>query len=226
MPSLTAAVILAAGAGRRFAASVEAGGGPEAAPGRPAPGTQPGSKLLAEWNGRPVVAWSIEAAMAAGLAATFVVTGAAELRQVIPDGVTALANPHWTSGQASSLQVAVAAARAGGFDAVVVGLGDQPGIPAAAWRAVAASGAPIAVATYAGRRRNPVRLSRDIWDLLPRRGDQGARVLMAEHPELVAEVPCEGDPTDIDTVQDLLAGGNRAAGSGSVPSGPAGEGGR
>ena len=54
---------------------------------------------------------------------------------VIPEGVDVLVNPDWASGLAGSLQVAAAEARRAGLDAVVVGLGDQPLVPASAWRA-------------------------------------------------------------------------------------------
>jgi nicotine blue oxidoreductase len=93
---------------------------------------------------------------------------------------------------------------------VVFLLGDQPFVGAeAVERLVAAfaEGAKVAVATYCGKRRNPVLFSREIWPLLEAElaGDEGARSVLLRHPELVVEVPCEGvgDPVDVDTREDL-----------------------
>ena len=177
----TLAVVLAAGDGSRF-------GGP---------------KLLADVQGTPLVRWAVDAAVEAGLDEVAVVTGGQDLSTALPDGVTELVNPRWAEGQATSLQVAVAHAEASGHDAVVVGLGDSPLVGADAWRAVAAGEGPIVTAAYDGQRRPPVRLAREVWPLLPVDGDEGARALMRERPDLVSAVPCAGDPYDVDTQGDL-----------------------
>jgi CTP:molybdopterin cytidylyltransferase MocA len=178
----TAAVVLAAGEGSRFAGSTH--------------------KLLATFRGRPLWSWAVDAAVAAGLDATYVVTGAAELAVQAPAVV--VRNDAWATGQASSLLAGVAAAEAAGHDVVVIGLGDQPLIGADAWQTVATARAtPIAVASFDGERRPPVRLAAEVWPLLPRSGDDGARVLMRERPDLVTAVPCTGEPVDIDTLEDL-----------------------
>lgn len=180
----SAAVVLAAGGGSRYHGDTH--------------------KLLAVWRDRPVVGHVLEAVLAAGFDEVIVVDGAVELSAVVDTAVvTLLHNPNWAAGQAGSLQMAVTAAERSGHEAVVVGLGDQPLISAEVWRAVAASRAPVAVASYGGRRRNPVRLHQSVWPLLPVSGDEGARALMRARPDLITEVECWGDPADVDTVEDL-----------------------
>ena len=164
----------------------------------------PSNKLEAPFRGKPLVLWAVEAAVGAGLDSVFVVTGAADLRRILPRAVHIVPNGLWPEGLATSLHAGIRAAAEAGHDCVVVGLGDQPLIPSSAWRAVAdATERAVAVATYDGKRRNPVRLHRSAWHLLPWAGDAGARVLFRERPELVCEVACEGEAADVDTVEDL-----------------------
>jgi molybdenum cofactor cytidylyltransferase len=176
------AVVLAAGAGTRFR-----GGG---------------HKLDALIDDRSLLGRAIDAAVAAEVGSVVVVPGA-PAAPALPPTVVHVVNDQWAEGQMTSLRAGIAAARQLGASAVVVGLGDQPFVTPEAWRAVAAVDAPIAVATYDGRRGHPVRLSESTWDLLPDGGDEGARTLMRLRPDLVTEVPCEGSPIDIDTVEDL-----------------------
>ena len=62
----------------------------------------------------------------------------------------------WADGQITSVRAALDAAGDLGADRVVIGLADQPFVTPDAWRTVADGPGPIAVATYAGRRGNPV----------------------------------------------------------------------
>jgi CTP:molybdopterin cytidylyltransferase MocA len=194
------ALVLAAGGGSRFVGTTH--------------------KLLVEIAGKPVVRHVLEAVAASGVSPIIVVTGAVSLEEVLatplpgnPD-VVVTHNDRWRSGMASSLQCGLVVARQRGLAGVVVGLGDQPGVPASAWRQVADTDAPIAVATYHGVRRNPVRIHAELWDQLPHDGDEGARTLIRVRPELVAEVVCEGNADDIDTADDVARWQQRLANQG------------
>ncbi len=190
MISSAAAVVLAAGRGSRF--------------------TGESHKLLAPFRDRPLAYWAISAALEAGFDRVYVVTGAIELDPVLAlisetdkERLVMVDNPDWAEGQATSLIAGVEAADKGGADAVVVGLADQPGVPAAAWRAVGAAAGPIVSATFNMERRPPVRLERSVWPDLPRTGDAGARALFRLRPELFSELPCIGSAFDIDTLEEL-----------------------
>ncbi len=185
IPNPQVAVVLAAGSSSRFAA---------------------GAKQFALVGGSTLVAIAAQAALDAGcFASVIVVAGAVSLDGRVPEGVSIVENPDWASGQASSLQVALKAAQVAGAEAIVVGLADQPGVTTEAWRQVsqAETDLPIVVATYDGARGNPVRLNAEIWPELPQAGDEGARVLLRRRPDLVAAVACQGDASDVDTVEDL-----------------------
>jgi CTP:molybdopterin cytidylyltransferase MocA len=196
-PVTTVAAVLAAGAGSRFEGPVH--------------------KLAAELDGVPIVDLAVGSAVAARIGAVLVVTGAHEptlptLTDALADGrVVRVPNPDWSDGQATSLQVAVREARRRGAQAVVIGLADQPFVGPDAWRAVAGSTSPIAVADYGDGPRTPVRLHESVWQLLPTAGDHGARHLITMRPDLVERVPCAGSPADIDTLEELRSWQNRSS---------------
>ena len=109
------AALLAAGEGARF-------GGPV-------------HKLVADLDGRPVWMWALDHVLAAGFDHVVVITGAQPLP--LPPAVIECHNPHWTRGQAGSLQLALAAATELGATSLTVGLADQPFVSSQAWQAVA-----------------------------------------------------------------------------------------
>jgi|694.fasta_scaffold21511_8 CTP:molybdopterin cytidylyltransferase MocA len=179
------AVLLAAGAGTRF--------------------TGPVHKLRHTFHGQPLVRHGIDAMISAEIGPCVVITGAVDISDLLGD-VTEVHNPLWGTGQRSSVQVAIDYGRTHNMDAIVFALGDQPFLTAEAWRAVAQSPSPLAVATYEGHRGHPVRIHHSLWDMfsaLDEAPDAGVRTLMRLHPELVDEVACKGTSADIDTPEDL-----------------------
>ncbi len=183
--STTLGVLLAAGSGTRFSGSRH--------------------KLLSHIDGHSIISRSLSAMTGSDLDGFIVVSGALDLSNHIGD-VEVVHNPEWKTGQRSSVITAMQFARTQGYDAIVIGLADQPFLTSQAWNNVASSTAPIAIATYNGTRGNPVRLHSSVWDTfedLDADPDAGARSLIHLHPELVREVACEGNSADIDTTEDL-----------------------
>lgn len=185
---VTAGLLLAAGAGRRY--------------GRP--------KALVELDGVPLVRRGITLLRDGGCTPVHVVLGAGA--DDVPDlpGAVPVRHDGWPEGLGSSLRRGLASLPANVPAAIVV-LVDQPLLSPAAVRRVRAAytgGALVAVATYAGRPGHPVLLTRETWPLLDRYavGDRGARDLLRDRPDLVVEVPCDdvGAPLDVDTPADLL----------------------
>lgn len=183
--STTLGVLLAAGSGTRFSGSQH--------------------KLLSHIDGQTIISRSLTAMTGSGLDGFIVVSGALDISQHIGDA-DEVHNPDWKTGQRSSVIAAMEFARAQGYDAIVVGLADQPFLTSQSWSKVSSSPSPIAIATYSGTRGNPVRLHSSVWNTfedLDADPDAGARSLIHLHPELVREVACEGNSADIDTTEDL-----------------------
>lgn len=169
-----------------------------------------GVKQLAPLGDRPLVRWAVDAAVASGLRPVVTVVGARSgpIQQVLPQGVDVVRARRARAGISHSLRALVAALDGWRqVGAVCVGLGDQPGVGAEAYRRLAAAyeaGASLAVATYEGRRANPVLIARPLWSRVRElRGDVGARALMDSVP--VTDVDCTdtGTPADVDTQADL-----------------------
>jgi CTP:molybdopterin cytidylyltransferase MocA len=134
-------------------------------------------------------------------------------------GVSGVVNPDPARGMRSSLALAVQAA--GEVDALAVLLVDAPGVGADAVAAVLAAWTPgrIAIATYGGRRGHPTVMAPPDWRVaLELAGpDEGARALLRRDAARVDEVPVPGDPTDLDTPEDVAGWAGRAASGAGQP---------
>jgi molybdenum cofactor cytidylyltransferase len=172
------------------------------------------SKLLAMVNRVPLVRIAALTAVESGVGEVIVVTGhrADEVGAAL-DGVPVrvVHEPEYGDGMAVSLRRGVLAVRAS--SAVMVGLGDQPGMRAAAYRRVAhrwrTSGALIVVPRYADAAgpAHPPLFAAEVFDeLLALSGDVGAREVIARDPTRVAMESLEWPaPGDVDTREDLAA---------------------
>jgi molybdenum cofactor cytidylyltransferase len=188
------------------------------------------NKLMAGLDGKPLVTHAVDAALAARVERVVVVTGheAERVRQTLgARKVEFVHNPDYASGIASSLAAGLAALKDSAIDGVLVLLGDMPRIaPAQLDRLISAfnpvEGRAICVPTFNGKRGNPVLWGRRFFEPMTHlKGDVGARHLIAENGELVAEVSMPDDAvlTDVDTPQALEAlrrqegksGGDRSA---------------
>ena len=177
-----AALILAAGVGRRF-------GGP---------------KYAAQLGGRTFLERVADTARAAGLSPVLAVVPP---NASVPAGVTAVANPEPWRGISRSLQIGILRVPEDA-DAVLVLLVDQPTMPVAHLAAVLAARGPrpLVAAEANGRLGPPVLVERGQLSLVNElSGDTGLRAVLARHPELVQRVRVPAHPPDVDRPEDLVA---------------------
>ncbi len=173
------------------------------------------NKLLAELDGQPMVRRVVTTALASGAAPVFVVLGhdAHRVRAALRGcKVHFVDNPAYAEGMSTSLRQGLGAIPADADGAVVL-LGDMPRIDQAMIdRLIAAfdptEGRSICVPVWNGKRGNPVLWARRYFaEMAEIAGDVGARHLIGEHADQVAEVPMPDDATlvDIDTPEALNA---------------------
>ena len=200
------ALLLAAGQSRRM-------GGP--------------NKLLAEIEGVPMVARVAQRLLASRARPIIAVLGnrADEIDAALGRlPVERVRNPDFAEGLSTSLKRGLSALP-GDLDGVLVCLGDMPLISGRHLdRLIAAfnplEGRAIVVPTRHGKRGNPVLWSKRFFSEMAQiAGDVGARHLIGEHAELVAEVEMDDDAilVDIDTPEALAALQSRSATRGAQP---------
>ncbi|MGO7363480.1 nucleotidyltransferase family protein [Rhizobium leguminosarum] len=174
-------------------------------------------KLLAEFDGVPLVRRSALTALGADAASVIVVTGhrRSEIEAAL-DGLalTFIANPNYARGMASSLIAGFSSRDADSAEGILVMLADMPGISTTHLDALIsafrnAGGEAVVRAVSRGKPGNPVILPRSLRQaVLGLEGDVGARDIIATSGLPVLDVDV-GDAAllDLDTPEEVLAAG-------------------
>lgn len=171
------------------------------------------NKMLAEIDGKPMVARTAQRLLSSHARPIIAVLG--NMADAVDEALGRLPvervnNPDFADGLSTSLKRGLAALSAD-VDGVVVCLGDMPLIAGRDLdRLIAAfnplEGRAIVVPTRRGKRGNPILWSRQFFaEMMALSGDSGARKLIDEHADLVAEIEMDSDSIliDIDTPEAL-----------------------
>jgi molybdenum cofactor cytidylyltransferase len=176
-------------------------------------------KLLAEFDGVPLIRRSTETAIASDARSVVVVTGyrSSEIERALSSlPLDIEENPDYASGMASSLIAGVSTKAASHADGVMIVLADMPAITVANLNALIqafqrSSGSAIVRAVANGRRGNPVILPHE---LLPRilelKGDVGARSIIEASSLPIVDVEIgQAAHIDVDTPEQVTAAGGQ-----------------
>jgi len=171
------------------------------------------NKMLEAIDGQPMVARTAQRLLSSHARPVVAVLG--NEADAVDDALSKLPvervrNPDYAAGLATSLKRGLASLP-DEVDGAVICLGDMPLITGRDLdRLIAAfnplEGRAIVVPTRRGQRGNPVVWSRQFFsEMMALSGDSGARRLIDEHADLVAEVEMDSDSvlTDIDTPEAL-----------------------
>ena len=169
-------------------------------------------KQLLPFRGTTLLGWVIsQAERARNLKEVIVVLGRAadEIRERVDFGsAKVIDNPVFTEGCSSSYRAGIGAIDPR-TDAVLIILGDQPGVTpeiidgvAEKWRG---GDKQIVLASYQGRPGHPMLFARPMFEkLVGLHGDKAAWKLVDANPDLLIEAPFDLPfPEDIDTVDDF-----------------------
>lgn len=199
MPAPVIGLVLAAGAGTRLGL---------------------GTKALLPFRGRPLIEHILRQLLGGGCTDVSVVLGA-EADRVLAraqlDRAGIIVNPSWGTGLGSSFSLGVAAALADhpGARALLVALGDQPGVSAAVVGRLAGRHQPGRITAAGYRHPGSGNLRRGhplVFDPVlaaaaaeTAEADAGARAYLHANPSLIDVVDCSdlADGLDVDTPADL-----------------------
>jgi molybdenum cofactor cytidylyltransferase len=171
------------------------------------------NKLLEKSRGAPIVRHVVQAGLESQASQVVVVTGhqSGRVRDALKGlDVDYAENPNYGEGLSTSLKAGLDSLGPG-LDGAIISLGDMPEVQACHLDRLIAAFAPkegraICVPIREGRRGNPVLWGAEFFDEMGQvRGDAGARHLIGQYEDQVAEVDLASDAifVDIDTPEAL-----------------------
>jgi len=168
-------------------------------------------KQLLPYRGRTLLDHTLDTARGCGFTQLLCAVGGSAgdvLDQVDLHGLEVVTNPAYGSGCSSSIAAALHAVDPRS-DALVLLLGDQPGVRRQTVAALLAGrgDAALAVCRYDDGRGHPFAFGRDAFgELAQMHGDKAVWKLLERHATDVVEVPIAGPvPIDVDTWEDYEA---------------------
>lgn len=174
-------------------------------------------KLLAEFDGVPLVRRSVVTAIGSRVSSVIVVTGhRKDDIEATLAGLNSLTvhNPDYASGMASSLATGFSVEQARDADGILVMLADMPGVSSGDLDALIvafrrSNGQSIIRAVSRGKRGNPVIIPKSLFDAVMRlEGDVGARHIIETSGLPVVDIDIgEAAHLDVDTPEAVVAAG-------------------
>ena len=169
-------------------------------------------KQLLPYGSSTLLGHTLDTARASGFDQLIVALGgsSAEVRRKVDlSGVEVVENPDYGEGCSSSIAAGLSTVDPR-CDALVLMLGDQPGVTAATVRALISGrgeGTKLAVCAYDDGRGHPLAFSRAMFDRLSElHGDKAVWKLIERLGDAVVEVRIPGPiPPDVDTREDYEA---------------------
>ena len=167
-------------------------------------------KQLLRYGGQTLIRRAAQTAVESSCDLVTVVIGndAPQMRRELEDlPVSVVENQNWQTGMSSSIRAGLDDLRGHDLDGVLIMLCDQPFVTAGILNDLitthSKTGKPIVASRYDTIQGVPAFFSRELFkELTLLSADEGARRIIAKHPELVATINFPEGAIDIDTPHD------------------------
>jgi molybdenum cofactor cytidylyltransferase len=176
-------------------------------------------KQLLRYRGETLLRRAAQTAVASNCDRVAVVIGnhAPQMRRELEDlPVSVVENQNWQTGMSSSVRAGLDDLNRHDLDGALIMLCDQPFVTAAILNDLITThrqtGKPIVASSYDTTQGVPAFFSRELFaELNSLNADEGARRIIAKHPDLVATINFPEGAIDIDTPHDTKKISHRKA---------------